>query len=90
MFSYSIVVCLIVQVVLHSQIFDFRITCAFVYYKFSPLICLLYAAQLTNQHFEPSYSGAVLSVQPKLYGLGNVIICFELHCDAAGDIYFAC
>ena len=43
MFSYSIIVCLIVQVVLHSWIFDFHITCAFVYYKFSSLICLLYA-----------------------------------------------
>jgi len=37
-----------------------------------------------------SYVGAVLSVQPKLHGLGNVIIRFELRRDAAGDTYFAC
>jgi len=57
-------VCIHIQVGLNFQRCDFCTAHMFTRYKFSPLICLSYAefglcTQLSNKHFELTYSGAV-------------------------------
>jgi hypothetical protein len=48
---------IVLQAVLSFWTFDFRMTCAFIHYKFSPLIHLSYMAD--KKYFKLSHSGTI-------------------------------